>query len=121
MSLYDQIKETELSCEVSPFHQAKLASAMEKEARNAEDKGGHGYDPDFKEKQMKKMDDKASSEEEKKAQKEAAKLERKENRKEALREIGDGLIEAAKATGKGVKETARLAYNLALGKNKKFD
>lgn len=47
--------------------------------------------------------------------KEAAKQERKENRKEALKQAGTGLIELAKVTGKGVKETARIAYNLAAG------
>ena len=42
----------------------------------------------------------------------------KENRKQALRDLGSDLVEAAKATGKGVKEVARIAYNLATGSSK---
>ena len=42
---------------------------------------------------------------------------KKENRKKAMKDLGEGLIEAAKATGRGVKETARIAYNLARGTN----
>lgn len=58
--------------------------------------------------------DKEAKEQEKQAKKE----ERKENRKQALKDLGSDLVEAAKATGKGVKEVARIAYNLATGSNK---
>ena len=59
--------------------------------------------------------DKEAKEQEKQAKKRRT---LKENRKQALRDLGSDLVEAAKATGKGVKEVARIAYNLATGSSK---
>ncbi len=56
--------------------------------------------------------------EEKQREKEEKRLAKAENRKEALHDAQEGIKNLAKATGKGVKETARILYNLALGKNK---
>ena len=56
--------------------------------------------------------------EEKQREKEEKRLARAENRKEALHDAQEGIKNLAKATGKGVKETARILYNLALGKDK---
>ena len=56
--------------------------------------------------------------EEKQREKEEKRLAKAENRKEALHDAQEGIKNLAKATGKGVKETARILYNLALGKDK---
>lgn len=70
-----------------------------------------------------KVDDSylARAQEERFDKQDQLKLQKAENRKEAAKELGDQLVSIAKATGKGVKEVARLAYNLSLGKNVSTD
>lgn len=65
--------------------------------------------------------DLARAQEERFDKQDQLKLQKAENRKEAAKELGDQLVSIAKATGKGVKEVARLAYNLSLGKNVSTD
>ena len=108
-----------LSTESSPFHHNNVARAIEKQARNASVSNGISKkdDDDF----AREHDERIAHDEERKSREESEKAERAENRKEALKDLGEGLIEAAKATGKGVKETSRIAYNLALGKRFQWD
>lgn len=65
--------------------------------------------------------DLSRAQEERMEKEEELKRQKAENRKEAAKELGDQLDSIAKATGKGVKEVARLAYNLSLGKNVSTD
>lgn len=83
------------------------------------DKMGEAYKAEAKNASHDSAIDKKTSEEIEREfeEKENKKEEKKTNRKEAMKDLGEGLIEAAKATGRGVKETARIAYNLARGTN----
>ena len=86
----------------------KMGEAYKAEAKNA------SHDSAIDKKTSEEIEREFEEKEDKYEQKKEIK---KANRKEAMKDLGEGLIEAAKATGRGVKETARIAYNLARGTN----
>ena len=102
MSLFDKLNERKpnLTTE-SLVSTIDAARAFKKQALNASNTGTR--DENLEEKQK---------------EKEEKRLAKAENRKEALHDAQEGIKNLAKATGKGVKETARILYNLALGKDK---
>lgn len=94
------------------FEFAKAKNAYQEQAENAQ------YSRALNKETDEEIEQRHADKEAKEQEKQAKKEERKENRKQALKDLGSGLVEAAKATGKGVKEVARIAYNLATGSNK---
>lgn len=89
-----------------------VKDAIEKEARNSS--VTMTVDKKTREELNREMDEKLAAQE--------AEADRKrENRNQAVRDIADGMVDLAKATGRGVKEIARIAYNLALGEDKAKD
>lgn len=113
MSLLDlDSTKKEVSQEWGLGYMNDVKDAIEKEARNAS--VTMTVDKKTREELNREMDEKLAAQE--------AEADRKrENRNQALRDISDGMVDLAKATGKGVKEIARIAYNLALGENKAKD
>lgn len=94
------------------FEFAKAKNAYQEQAENAQ------YSRALNKETDEEIEQRHADKEAKEQEKQAKKEERKENRKQALKDLGSDLVEAAKATGKGVKEVARIAYNLATGSNK---
>lgn len=89
-----------------------VKDAIEKEARNAS--VTMTVDKKTREELNREMDEKLAKDQEEADRK-------RENRNQAVRDIADGMVDLAKATGRGVKEIARIAYNLALGEDKAKD
>ena len=107
----DSTKE-EVSQEWGLGYMNDVKDAIEKEARNSS--VTMTVDKKTREELNREMDEKLAAQE--------AEADRKrENRNQALRDISDGMVDLAKVTGKGVKEIARIAYNLALGEDKAKD
>lgn len=102
----------DVSTEGGIFQFAKELDAYEEQAKNAQ------YSRALNKETDEEIEKRHEREEEKKREKEAEDERKSENRKQALKDLGSDLVEAAKATGKGVKEVARIAYNLATGSNK---
>lgn len=94
------------------FKFAKAKNAYQEQAENAQ------YSRALNKETDEEIEQRHADKEAKEQEKQAKKEERKENRKQALKDLGSDLVEAAKATGKGVKEVARIAYNLATGSSK---
>ena len=94
------------------FEFAKAKNAYQEQAKNAQ------YSRALNKETDEEIEQRHADKEAKEQEKQAKKEERKENRKQALKDLGSDLVEAAKATGKGVKEVARIAYNLATGSSK---
>ena len=94
------------------FEFAKAKNAYQEQAENAQ------YSRALNKETDEEIEQRHADKEAKGQEKQAKKEERKENRKQALKDLGSDLVEAAKATGKGVKEVARIAYNLATGSSK---
>lgn len=94
------------------FEFAKAKNAYQEQAENAQ------YSRTLNKETDEEIEQRHADKEAKEQEKQAKKEERKENRKQALKDLGSDLVEAAKATGKGVKEVARIAYNLATGSSK---
>jgi hypothetical protein len=113
MSLLDlDSTKKEVSQEWGLGYMNDVKDAIEKEARNSSIT--MTVDKKTREELNREMDEKLAAQE--------AEADRKrENRNQALRDISDGMVDLAKATGKGVKEIARIAYNLALGEDKAKD
>ena len=113
MSLLDlDSTKKEVSQEWGLGYMNDVKDAIEKEARNSS--VTMTVDKKTREELNREMDEKLAAQE--------AEADRKrENRNQALRDISDGMVDLAKATGKGVKEIARIAYNLALGEDKAKD
>ena len=113
MSLLDlDSTKKEVSQEWGLGYMNDVKDAIEKEARNSS--VTMTVDKKTREELNREMDEKLAAQE--------AEADRKrENRNQALRDISDGMVGLAKATGKGVKEIARIAYNLALGEDKAKD
>lgn len=103
---------TNVSTEGGIFQFAKELDAYQEQAENAQ------YSRALNKETDEEIEQRHEREEEKKRDKEAEDERKSENRKQALKDLGSDLVEAAKATGKGVKEVARVAYNLATGSNK---
>lgn len=102
----------DVSTEGGIFQFAKELDAYEEQAKNAQ------YSRALNKETDEEIERRHEKEEEKKREKEAKDEHKSENRKQALKDLGSDLVEAAKATGKGVKEVARVAYNLATGSSK---
>lgn len=94
------------------FEFAKAKNAYQEQDENAQ------YSRALNKETDEEIEQRHADKEAKEQEKQAKKEERKENRKQALKDLGSDLVEAAKATGKGVKEVARIAYNLATGSSK---
>jgi len=94
------------------FEFAKAKNAYQEQAENTQ------YSRALNKETDEEIEQRHADKEAKEQEKQAKKEERKENRKQALKDLGSDLVEAAKATGKGVKEVARIAYNLATGSSK---
>lgn len=94
------------------FEFAKAKNAYQEQAENTQ------YSRTLNKETDEEIEQRHADKEAKEQEKQAKKEERKENRKQALKDLGSDLVEAAKATGKGVKEVARIAYNLATGSSK---
>jgi hypothetical protein len=94
------------------FEFAKAKNAYQEQAENAQ------YSRALNKETDEEIEQRHADKEAKEQEKQAKKEERKENRKQALKDLGSDLVEAAKTTGKGVKEVARIAYNLATGSSK---
>lgn len=109
MSLLDlDSTKKEVSQEWGLGYMNDVKDAIEKEARNSS--VTMTVDKKTREELNREMDEKLAAQE--------AEADRKrENRNQAVKDIADGMVDLAKATGKGVKEIARIAYNLALGEN----
>ena len=109
MSLLDlDSTKKEVSQEWGLGYMNDVKDAVEKEARNSS--VTMTVDKKTREELNHEMDEKLATQE--------AEADRKrENRNQAVKDIADGMVDLAKATGKGVKEIARIAYNLALGEN----
>lgn len=106
MSLFDTMNERKSNLTTESLASTvSAARAFKKQALNASNTGTR--DENLEERL-----------EEKQREKEEKRLAKAENRKEALHDAQEGIKNLAKATGKGVKETARILYNLALGKDK---
>lgn len=105
----NSLGDTEVSNEWGLSHVNDVKNAIEKEARNASvtmtvDK--------------KTREDLNREHDEELAKKTEEQERKRENRNQAVRDAAEGLVDAAKATGRGIKEVARIAYNLALGEDK---
>lgn len=109
MSLLDlDSTKKEVSQEWGLGYMNDVKDVIEKEARNSS--VTMTVDKKTREELNREMDEKLAAQE--------AEADRKrENRNQAVKDIADGMVDLAKATGKGVKEIARIAYNLALGEN----
>ncbi len=105
-------KEKEVSQEWGLGYMNDVKDAIEKEARNAS--VTMTVDKKTREELNREMDEKLAKDQEEADRK-------RENRNQAVRDIADGMVDLAKATGRGVKEVARIAYNLALGEDKAKD
>lgn len=105
-------KEKEVSQEWGLGYMNDVKDAIEKEARNAS--VTMTVDKKTREELNREMDEKLAKDQEEADRK-------RENRNQAVRDIADGMVDLAKATGRGVKEVARIAYNLALGDDKAKD
>lgn len=113
MSLLDlDSTKKEVSQEWGLGYMNDVKDAIEKEARNAS--VTMTVDKKTREELNREMDEKL-------AKQEAEADRKRENRNQAVKDIADGMVDLAKATGKGVKEIARIAYNLALGEDKPKD
>lgn len=113
MSLLDlDSTKKEVSQEWGLGYMNDVKDAIEKEARNSS--VTMTVDKKTREELNREMDEKLAAQE-------AEANRKRENRNQALRDISDGMVDLAKATGKGVKEIARIAYNLALGEDKAKD
>ena len=103
---------TNVSTEGGIFQFAKELDAYQEQAENAQ------YSRALNKETDEEIEQRHEREEQKQRDKEAEDERKSENRKQALKDLGSDLVEAAKATGKGVKEVARIAYNLATGSSK---
>lgn len=113
MSLLDlDSAKKEVSQEWGLGYMNDVKDAIEKEARNAS--VTMTVDKKTREELNREMDEKLAKDQEEADRK-------RENRNQAVRDIADGMVDLAKATGRGVKEVARIAYNLALGEDKAKD
>ena len=104
---------TNVSVEGGIFQFGKELDAYQEQAENAQ------YSNTLNKETDEEIEKRHEREEEKKREKEAEDERKSENRKQALKDLGEGLVDAAKATGKGVREVARIAYNLATGSDVK--
>lgn len=102
----------DVSTEGGIFQFAKELDAYEEQAKNAQ------YSRALNKETDEEIEQRHEREEQKQRDKEAEDERKSENRKQALKDLGSDLVAAAKATGKGVKEVARVAYNLATGSSK---
>lgn len=105
----DSLEKKEVSQEWGLGYMSDVANAIEKEARNAS--VTMTVDKKTREELNREQDEEL-------AKKEAEADRKRENRNQAVRDIADGMVDLAKATGRGIKEIARVAYNLALGEDK---
>lgn len=113
MSLLDlDSTRKEVSQEWGLGYMNDVKDAIEKEARNSS--VTMTVDKKTREELNREMDEKLAKDQEEADRK-------RENRNQAVRDIADGMVDLAKATGRGVKEVARIAYNLALGEDKAKD
>lgn len=103
---------SDVSTEGGIFQFGKELDAYQEQAENAQYSNAINKETD------EEIEKRHEREEEKKREKEAEDERKSENRKQALKDLGSDLVAAAKATGKGVKEVARVAYNLATGSSK---
>lgn len=101
--------DTEVSNEWGLGHVNDVKNAIEKEARNAS--VTMTVDKKTREELNREHDEELARKTEEQERK-------RENRNQAVRDAAEGLVDAAKATGRGIKEVARIAYNLALGEDK---
>lgn len=113
MSLLDlDSTKKEVSQEWGLGYMSDVKDAIEKEARNAS--VTMTVDKKTREELNREMDEKL-------AKQEAESGRKRENRNQAVHDLAEGMVDLAKATGRGVKEIARIAYNLALGEDKAKD
>lgn len=113
MSLLDlDSTKKEVSQEWGLGYMSDVKDAIEKEARNAS--VTMTVDKKTREELNREMDEKL-------AKQEAESERKRENRNQAVQDLAEGMVDLAKATGRGVKEIARIAYNLALGEDKAKD
>ena len=113
MSLLDlDSAKREVSQEWGLGYMSDVKDAIEKEARNAS--VTMTVDKKTREELNREMDEKL-------AKQEAESERKRENRNQAVHDLAEGMVDLAKATGRGVKEIARIAYNLALGEDKAKD
>lgn len=113
MSLLDlDSTKKEVSQEWGLGYMSDVKDAIEKEARNAS--VTMTVDKKTREELNREMDEKL-------AKQEAESERKRENRNQAVHDLAEGMVDLAKATGRGVKEIARIAYNLALGEDKAKD
>lgn len=105
----DSLEKEEVSQEWGLGYMNDVAKAIEKEARNAS--VTMTVDKKTREELNREQDEEL-------AKKEAESDRKRENRNQAVRDIAEGIVDTAKATGRGIKEIARIAYNLALGEAK---
>lgn len=113
MSLLDlDSTKKEVSQEWGLGYMSDVKDAIEKEARNAS--VTMTVDKKTREELNREMDEKL-------AKQEAESERKRENRNQAVHDLAKGMVDLAKATGRGVKEIARIAYNLALGEDKAKD
>lgn len=101
--------DAEVSNEWGLSHVNDVKNAIEKEARNAS--VTMTVDKKTREELNREHDEELARKTEEQERK-------RENRNQAVRDAAEGLVDAAKATGRGIKEVARIAYNLALGEDK---
>lgn len=105
----DSLEKEEVSQEWGLGYMNDVAKAIEKEARNAS--VTMTVDKKTREELNREQDEEL-------AKKEAEADRKRENRNQAVRDIAEGIVDTAKATGRSIKEIARIAYNLALGEAK---
>lgn len=103
---------SDVSTEGGIFQFGKELDAYQEQAENAQYSNAINKETD------EEIEKRHEREEQKQREKEAEDERKSENRKQALKDLGSDLVAAAKATGKGVKEVARVAYNLATGSSK---
>lgn len=105
----NSLGDTEVSNEWGLGYVNDVKNAIEKEARNAS--VTMTVDKKTREEINREHDEETARKTEEEERK-------RENRNQAVRDAADGLVDAAKATGRGIKEVARIVYNLALGEDK---
>lgn len=105
----NSLDDTEVSNEWGLGYMSDVKDAIEKEARNAS--VTMTVDKKTREEINREHDETTARKTEEEERK-------RENRNQAVRDAAEGLVDAAKATGRGIKEVARIAYNLALGEDK---
>lgn len=105
----NSLGDTEVSNEWGLSHVNDVKNAIEKEARNA------SVTMTVDKKTREELNREHDGELAKKTEEQERK---RENRNQAVRDAAEGLVDAAKATGRGIKEVARIVYNLALGEDK---